>query len=167
MIYGRTGAKRRLTDVLFVLAVFAVFAAASLVVLLIGADVYRATVARGEAGFELGASLGFVKTSIRQHDAYGAVRLERIGDAQALVLTSAIGEEYFETWLYHHDGMLRELFVSRENAYGLAPGLGQAVLAVEYFSVSLAAEGLIEITARNSNGAYARALVSLQSGRER
>ena len=165
MIYNRSRAKRHITDVLFTLTLFAVFAAASLIVVFIGAEVYSATIRRADTSFEINSTLSFVTTKIRQHDSVGAVRLDYVSGTPALVLTQAIGESYFETWIYHHDGVLRELFKNRENVDALWLGAGQALVSVYYFSFDEPVYGLIEMLARSEDGVYARALVSMSSGR--
>ena len=160
-----TRAKRHITDVLFTLTLFAVFAAASLIVVFIGADVYRATITRADTSFEINSTLSFVTTKIRQHDSVDAVRLDDVSGTPALVLTQAIGEAYFETWIYHHDGILRELFKNRENVDALWLGAGQSLVNVHYFNFGMLTDGLIEISAMSADGIYARALVSINSGR--
>ena len=162
---SRTRAKRHITDVLFTLTLFAVFAAASLIVVFIGAEVYSSTIARADTSFEINSTLSFVTTKIRQHDSAGAVRLDHVLGTPALVLTQAIGEAYFETWIYHYDGVLRELFINRENVDALWLGAGQALVSVFYFNFDMPVEGLIAITAMSESGVYSRALVSLSSGR--
>ena len=165
MVSGRTRAKRHITDVLFTLTLFAVFAAASLIVVFIGAEVYSATITRADTSFEINSTLSFVTTKIRQHDTMDAVRLDDISGTPALVLTQAIGEAYFETWIYHYDGVLRELFINRENVGALWLGAGQALVNVYFFSFSMPVEGLIAISARSEDGVYARTFVSMSSGR--
>ena len=162
---SRTRAKRHITDVLFTLTLFAVFAAASLIVVFIGAEVYSATITRADTSFEVNSTLSFVTTKIRQHDSVGAVRLDYLSGTPALVLTQAIGEAYFETWIYHYEGVLRELFMNRENVDALWLGAGQALVNVHYFGFDMPVEGLISMLARSEDGIYARVLVSLSSGR--
>ena len=166
MISNRSRAKRHLTDVLFTLTLFAVFAAASLIVVFIGAEVYSATIRRADTSFEINTTLSFVTTKIRQHDSVGAVRLGEVEGTPALVLTQAIGDRYLETWIYHHDGILRELPILQGNVDALWLGAGAALVNVYYFSFIKPAYGLIEMIARSEDGVYARALISMSSGRE-
>ena len=165
MFSGRTRAKRHITDVLFTLTLFAVFAAASLIVVFIGAEVYSATISRADTSFEINTTLSFVTTKIRQHDTLGDVRLDNIGGTPAIVLTQSIGESFFETWIYHHDGILREIFKNRDNVDARWLGAGQALVHVHYFGFGKINDGLIEIHAGSGDGIYARALVALNSGR--
>ena len=165
MISNRSRAKRHLTDVLFTLTLFAVFAAASLIVVFIGAEVYSATSRRADTSFEINTTLSFVTTKVRQHDSVGAVRLDEVEGTPALVLTQAIGDRYLETWIYHHDGILRELPILQGNVEALWLGAGAALVNVYYFSFTKPADGLIEMLARSEDGVYARALISLSSGR--
>ena len=161
----RTKAGRHITDVLFTLTLFAVFAAASLIVVFIGAEVYSATIARADTSFEVNTTLSFVTTKIRQHDTMGAIRMDDIDGTPALVLAQSIGEAYFETWIYHHEGILREIFKNRDNVDALWLGAGQALVHVYFFGFAMPVDGLVEMLARSENGVYARALVALNSGR--
>ena len=166
MISNRTRAKRHITDVLFTLTLFAVFAAASLIVVFIGAEVYSATIRRADTSFEINSTLSFVTTKIRQHDSAYAIRLDEISGTPALVLTLAIDDAFFETWIYHYDGMLRELFINRENVDALWLGAGQPLVRLYYFGFDIPTDGLIEISAKSEDGVYARALVSTMGGRD-
>ena len=165
MISGKTRTKRHITDVLFTLTLFAVFAAASLIVVFIGAEVYSATISRSDTSFELNTTISFVTTKIRQHDSLDAVRIDYIEGVSALVLSQDFGDAIFETWIYQHDGVLRELFMNREHVANLWLGAGQSLVSVYYFSFDEVADGLIQITAKSGDGTYARALVSIKSGR--
>ena len=165
MISGKTRGKRHITDVLFTLTLFAVFAAASLLVVFIGAEVYSATITRSDTSFELNTTISFVTTKIRQHDSLDAVRVDYIEGVSALVLSRDFGDAVFETWIYQHDGVLRELFMDREHTANLWLGAGQALVSVYYFSFYMVADGLVQITAKSSDGIYARSFVSIKSGR--
>ena len=162
---SQTRTRRHITDVLFTLTLFAVFAAASLIVVFIGAEVYTATIERSDTSFELNSTLSFVATKIRQHDSVGAVRIDYVEGVAALVMQQVIGESVFETWVYHHEGTLREIFTREGNTSAVWLGAGQALVQVASFGFHMPKEGLVEITATSTNGTFARSLVSLNSGR--
>ena len=165
MISSRTRTKRHITDVLFTLTLFCVFAAASLIVVFIGAEVYSAAINRADTGFEINTTLSFVSTKIRQHDNMGSVRIDSLEGADALVLEQHIGDMVFETWIYHHEGALREIVINRDNTQMLWLGAGQQLVDVYSFEFEKIHDGLIEMRAASANGIYGRALMALRSGR--
>ncbi|MCL2016177.1 MAG: DUF4860 domain-containing protein [Defluviitaleaceae bacterium] len=156
--------RRHIVDVLFTLALFCVFAAASLIVVFIGADVYRTAVGRVDRGFEVNTTLMFVATNIRQRDTYDAVRVDQIEGLPSLVLQQNIGENTFETWIFHHNGALREIFVNVENRAVLSLAAGQHLVDVYSFDIELVDERLVAITAGSADGTTARMVVGLRSG---
>ncbi|MCL1989175.1 MAG: DUF4860 domain-containing protein [Firmicutes bacterium] len=156
--------RRHIVDVLFTLALFCVFAAASLIVVFIGAEVYRNAVNRIDTGFEVNTTLMFVSTNIRQRDSYNAVRIDEIEGHHALVLQQDIGEQTFETWIFHYDGALREIFINAENRTVLALAAGQHLVNVYYFDIELVEDRLVAITVGSESGYSAQMLVGLRSG---
>ena len=157
--------KKHITDVLFTLALFCVFAAASLIVVFIGADVYSATVRRMDNSFEINTTLAFVSTKIHQHDAIDSVHIRYINGTPAIVLESQIGERIFETWIYQYDGALWELFTSQELSHYFVPGDGQMLVLVYSFIFESIEDGLISLAASTYDGFSGHKLVALRAGR--
>ena len=145
-------------DVLFALSLFCVFAAASMIVVFIGADVYRVVVDRADTSFGTNTALMYVSTSIRQNNHRGAVRLDRLQDTDAIVLQVELDGRDFETWIYHHDGFLWELFVPAESPPS-AVGTGWALLEVYAFSIEMPQTNLISLTASTQEGMEVQKLV--------
>jgi hypothetical protein len=160
---GTRRGNSRVIDLLFTLSLFCVFAAASLIVVYIGADVYRSTIQSMDLGFEVNTTITFVSTKIRQHDANGGIRVDTLEGQNALVLEHIIGEAVFETWIFHYDGFLREMFINRENTDVLALWAGQELIQVYAFDVSISDENIITISAQSEDGSYARKLVGIKS----
>ena len=150
-------------DILFTLSLFCVFAASAFIVVYIGADVYRTTVNNMHIGFDSGTALNFVSTKIRQHDESGNIRIDSLDGHSALVLEQSIGEAVFETWIYHYNGALKELFINRENRAGLRPGAGDELIRICGFEVSMPHERLISITVISGDDIYIRKLVGIRS----
>ena len=61
--------RRHVIDLLFTLALFCVFAASALLVVLIGADVYESSARGMDRNFGLQTSLHYVAAKVRQNDA--------------------------------------------------------------------------------------------------
>jgi len=134
-----------------------------MIVVYIGAGVYRTTVDNMNMGFESGTALNFVSTKIRQHDESGSIRIDSIDGRSALVLEQSIGETVFETWIYHYDGALRELFISRGNTAGLRAGAGDELIRICSLEFSMPHERLVSVAVRSGDDIYIRKLVSIRS----
>ena len=147
---------------LLVLALFGVFAACVLSVLLTGAGVYRRLTERDDAACDRRTALQYVAAKMRQADREGAVAAGRFAELDALILTEEIGEEAYETWVYCYDGYLRELFAER--GADLAPEDGEKVLAADGFQVCLEREDLLRLDIL-TGGRWETAALSLRSGK--
>jgi len=165
MNVGMTRTRRHVTDVLFSLALFCVFAAVSLIVVFIGAEVYGGVVNRSDESFEVNTTLSFVATKIRQHDMEDALRIGDLHGVPALVFMNPIGERVFETWIYHHEGVIREFVIDRDNIGAIGLGSGQVLVSVYDFSFEVIDDRLISITAKSENGSAGSMLVAFRSGR--
>jgi hypothetical protein len=152
--------KGHLVDILFTLALFCVFAASSLAVVIIGADVYKDTVAGMDRNHILRTSLAYVCEKVRQNDTQGAVYLDTLEGAPALVLEQNYGEEPYQTWIYYYDGSLREIFTKKENDIALADGI--SIVDIRGFQAKKLSENLYEISVTDPSGETVR--VSVSSG---
>jgi hypothetical protein len=156
----KSGRKFRF-DSVFVLLVFGVFAAASLLLVMIGANVYRGAVKESGANNEMRSSLSYVLNKVRAYDEVGGVRLRNMDGLEVLCLTSgAEGEEGLVTYLYYYDGELREQYTFAEEPF--VPGGGDVVLTPASFSMSQKG-GLLTITAEDSRGRETSASVCLRA----
>ena len=138
------------TDVLFILALFCVFAASSLMVVVIGANVYKNTVTRMNQNFDTRASITYVSNKIRQNDSAQAVSLQEIEGVPALVLEREIEGGAYRTWIYHNDGALREVFTHADNPVKLSDG--QSIMKVEQFWFEQLESNLLRITSIDESG---------------
>lgn len=150
-----------MVDLLFTLALFCVFAASALMVVLIGANVYKNTVRQMEQSFAGRSSLTYVATKIRQNDTADSIHIEDLTGSPALVLNQIVDGETYQTWIYYCDGAVRETFTVRGNTFD--PYSGQAIIEVAGFSVEQ--EGnLLRFTTVDADGNSATQLVAPRSG---
>lgn len=166
MVSFKTKRSGGMVDVLFTLALFGVFAASSLTVVLIGADVYKSTVDGMDRNFGTHTSLTYVASKVRQHDTAGSVYIGQLQGLDAVVLEQNVGGETYQTWIYHYDGYLRELFAAEGAAESLPLGSGQAVVEIDRFQIEDAGDGLIRLTAARAQGdgdSAAQVLVGVRS----
>lgn len=103
--------KRHIVDVLFVLALFCVFAISALMLVSIGASVYQKTVNNMDYNYNSRTAFSYITEKIRQNDVSGAVHAGTLKDRPALILTQEFNGELYDTCLYEYEGYLNELFI--------------------------------------------------------
>ena len=122
-------------DMVFALLLYGLFALLSLLLVLIGAQVYRSIVRQTEARSDTRASLSYVANKIRSAE---EARLEQAG------------EQTYETLIYFYDGLLRELFQREEDAF--LPANGEELTPLQAFTMEESPGGLLTVTSRGADG---------------
>lgn len=89
------------------LLTLAVFALCVLLVLLTGADRYRSLVERSGDAYTLRTALQYLTTRVHQAE---TVEIGTLEGREALILGETLDGECYETYLYCHEGWLRELY---------------------------------------------------------
>lgn len=125
--------KNHVVDLLFSLALFCVFAASALTIVIMGADVYQKSVNDMNRNSTIRTSLSYLSEKIHQNDAENGIRIDQLNDLPSLVLTQNLNGETYETWIYTYDGMLCEIMTDLEN--GFTPEEGQPILEIGSFSL--------------------------------
>lgn len=134
---------------LFALILFCLFATISLMVVFIGVDVYGSIVNRTETSFELDTTIMYVATTIRQSN---NIRLDEINGTVALVIEQEISQQPFETWIFHYNNYLREIFTRSENILLIEPASGHPLISVYNFTVELIEDNLLLLQSQTENG---------------
>ena len=103
----------------FVMLLFAVFAASVLIVLLSGGSIYQRTNDTIMENYDERTSLSFIWSRVRNSDLAGRVFLRHYDalDITALVLQEEIGGAFYESLIYVHNGWLHELFADAEQEF--------------------------------------------------
>jgi hypothetical protein len=144
---------RHVVDVLFVLALFGVFAASALMLVTIGASVYKQTVNHMNDSFTERTAYTYLEEKIRQNDLYDGIEIGELEGTQALVLTQRLNDTEYCTYLYLYDGYLKELFARKNSFIGdnILPA-GQNIMQLQSFSLEMPDSGLIKLTIDTGNG---------------
>lgn len=150
-----------LIDLLFPLALFCAFAVTALLVVVIGADVYRRTTDEMDRSFALRTPLSYLSQALHRADLIDGVAVGEFGDGQALILSETVGGEQYRTYLYCLDGELRELFVRAD--VEAAPESGQTVTACASFTVEQARPGLYRIRCVSAAGQQSEQYAGVRS----
>lgn len=153
--------RSHMIDFVFTIALFCVFAATALMVVLIGARVYRNTVEQMNSNFDARASLTYVTTKIRANDGESGVGLVDFSGVSALSLEQDIEGETYQTLIYYYDGALMELFARK--GHDFAPADGTQVMQVDYFAVNHIRDNLIALESVDSAGRSTQVFVAVRT----
>lgn len=141
---------RHMVDVLFVLSLFCVFAFSALMLVIIGADVYKKTAAHMDTNYASRISYAYLSEKIRQSDRADSFSVGTYGDGDAFMIGEEINGTTYYTYLYQYDGKLRELFTNTPES--LNPSSGQAIMDCLHFSVSPLGDHLFCFSMTSSEG---------------
>ncbi len=126
--------KKSAIELLFVLGLFGIYTIISLFVAVIGADVYRGNVEESEANYNMRTSVLYLTEKVRQNQVVEGIRIDVVGDSQALVLSEEINDKIYETWIYIEDGQLSEVLVPADTM--IVPGIGQSIMPLSTLTFS-------------------------------
>ena len=145
--------KHFIVDILFVLALFGVFAVSALTLVTIGADVYQHTVTDMSVNYESRTAVSYITEKVRQNDTADNVFLTTLEDVPALCMVSQIEEDTYCTYLYLYDGHLKELFMRQDSSLGgqVLPA-GTDIFKLDSLSMDYAADDLIRIMLTTPSG---------------
>lgn len=137
-------------DFVFALALFFVFAASSLAVVMLALQSYQAVTAREGENYALRTGASYVSQKVRHMDRANAVSTGTIDGLSALILAQEFGGEPYITYIYCQDGSLKELFVRQDTV--LSAASGKEILPLTGFLVEETAPGLFHFTMQTPDG---------------
>lgn len=155
---------RHMIDILFVLSLFCVFAASSVLLILFGADIYQKTVQQMDSNYSSRTSIAYITEKIRQSDTANAIQITTQDDTQVLMLTNIIDGIPYATSLYEYDGYLYELFARTD--IDLPLDAGQPVMELHKLSFSLVSPNTLEIRLTDTSTEEQTIYVSIHSRME-
>ena len=148
-------------DTFAALALFLVFAAGVLTVLVYGARIYRAQSADMQTSFSRRTCLSYISAKVRHFDEAGALNLEDFDGVQALTLREVIADTPCVTYIYCYDGQLMELFC--EEGTVLSPRDGLEIAPIAALSFAQEAPGLFYIVATAPDGGQSAIYLAVRS----
>lgn len=150
-------------DFLFPLALFFVFSATALVILLFAANVYKTIVNDSTSRFEQQTSLSYVTNKIRQSDAGGSsnIYLDQFDGCDALAIKQSYADTAYITYIYESAGELKEIFL-QEGVTAPAQA-GTTILSIEDFQMKELSSGLFQFTCISADGSEDSVIIGLQS----
>lgn len=144
------------------LLVFTVFAVCTLLVLLLGANVYRYLTRQGQLRYDGTTAAQYVATRVHQADRAESVFTENFCGVQALVLRQVTDGQAYETRVYCYDGHLCELFAAADS--GLVPEDGEKILPLQDLSFHLDGQ-LLTVTITDTHGTEQVLTLLLRAGK--
>lgn len=152
---------RHVIDLIFPIALFFVFAASSLSVLILAADVYTSTTERLSVNDENRTVLSYLSEKIRQNDAGGAIRSVSIDGIDCLALSADYNGTACTTYIYVYDGVLKELFINDGIPIPLKEG--RDIMRIASLSIEQLDDRIYLFTAVDSSGTESSLVASERS----
>lgn len=173
---GKTDSERHyIVDILFILALFGVFAVSALMLVTIGANVYQNTVEDMGVNYTTRTATAYITEKIRQNDTvigedgsvFNHILVTDIEGVPALKMTQDIDGIYYSTYLYLYDGYLKELLINAEYDLGeSAPSAGENIMPLSDFQLTQVQNNLICVTVTATSGESNTIYISTHSTAE-
>lgn len=145
-------------DIIFVIALFCLFAISALMLVIIGANVYKKTITDMDTNYVSRTSFSYVSEKLRQHDVYDGIHIDSYGDSDAILLTEIINKISYTTYLYLYNGYLMELFTRSDQQ--LSPNSGQRIIKMDAFHINKINDSLYEFYLESSDNEKTTLVVS-------
>jgi len=134
----------RSIDTIFVLIVFSIFAISVLMVLMLGASIYRNINDISNDGQSELTALSYIWTKTKNFDDAGSLHVGDFQGVPSLFIDEKLGDTYYRTAIYYYDGWLCELF--SEASLVFSPEDGVRVISVNEIRFESVDHGLIKAT---------------------
>lgn len=150
-------------DFLFPIALFFVFSAAAVLVLLLAANIYQGVAASSSASFEQETTLSYLAGKIRQNDAGGthAIYLTKFDSCDCLAIEQSYNGSSYITYIYETDGEVKELFL--QAGVEASAASGTTIMQVEDLEMEEVSDGLFRFTCTSENGTADSIFISVHS----
>lgn len=132
-------------DVIFMLVLFSIFAIMSVLLILIGSNVYGKITTSQEINGNNRTILSYITNKVRACQNDGGVYLEEKDGVQVLVIVSSEGDAAYETLIFENNGKLKEATIVVGDEYNL--DFGDTLTEISEFSLKLnSVTGMLNVT---------------------
>lgn len=149
-------------DAIFPIAVFFVFTASLLIVLLLAARIYSKTTTDSDRHFTDRTAFAYVMEKVRQNDTDGQLSIQTIDGTDCLALKSQTNSGTTITYIYVSDGALRELHVREGVEASLSDG--SEISELQSMTISEVSPNLYEILLTDTDGNVMKLTLAERSG---
>lgn len=123
-------------DILFLLALFAVFMLCSLFIVLFGAKIYQKTVSQMETNFEKRTVVYYFTEKLQKGDLENSVQVATCDGIPVITLLQKTASTSYITYLYHYEGSIREITLSENASFHKEEGTPIIDLPELHFSMN-------------------------------
>ena len=128
-------AQKHYIDTVATLLIFAIFAVCIIVAILAGANVYKGITARDSESYEMRTCKQYIANKVRMAESPESVSVVPIESCSALRIDETEGDDRFSTYVYCHDGWLREIYLSADDSP--VASSGEKLLEIDSLSFDL------------------------------
>jgi len=140
----------RAIDTFFILALLALFAITSFFVIIIGARQYHSIADQMTQNYETRTASSYLIEKFNQNDVAGSVSITEIEGIPAIALTQAVNSQNYTTFIYAHEGYLRETTVSEGTV--ITPSYGQKIVEAASLDITACSRNLYCFTITDTYG---------------
>lgn len=133
---------------IFIMLLFLLIVFLSVMIILLGNDVYSGINKDREENYQKMVSLSYVANKIRQNDKEGSVRIDSLQGKNAVVINEVYDGVEYETWIYFYNNGIYEMFTDANMEFNLEDGM--RILNVESFKIEKLKDNLYKFTASNN-----------------
>ena len=154
--------KKHYVDIIFIVVLVGLFALSSVMLALLGVNVYR-TSSTGTNGQNLDTASLYFAQKVRQCEDKSKVRIEDLeAGVPALVMGSRSGGKDLETWFYVYEDALKEVTVLEGNK--VAPEYGQEIMEMQSVDFRVSGDDLLQVVMTDKDGAVSGINMHLAGG---
>ena len=156
------GKRSHVIDTLFVLCLLFLFIISAVMVIFIGASVYKKNVEAMTGNYSHRIACAYISEKVRQSDIKGRVFIDEIFGQNTLVMQDEIDGALYNTYIYNHDGYLMELY-ARSDLSEVYPQSGQKILKISSFDIKEIDDACFRIMVTLDDGTVEDFLITRRS----
>jgi hypothetical protein len=147
---------------IFLFILIGLFAVSALTLTLIGTRVYRSVTDNAAGNIDSQMVLSYLCNKVRAFDHEGGVEISTREGMSVLRLYEEIEGKPYETDIYVYQGMIREAFMPRNEAF--FPEYGEMLAAVSSLTFQFITQNLLETTVAMPNGDTGTLRIAMRTG---
>lgn len=133
---------------IFIMLLFLLIVILSVMIILLGKDIYSNINKDRAVNYEKRVSLSYVANKIRQNDKADSISIDTLNGENAVVIKEVYDEANYETWIYYYDNAIYEMFTDEGIEFNLDDGM--KILDVENFRIEMLNDNLYKFTATSN-----------------
>jgi len=145
---------------IFVLLLFLIIAVLSVMIIFLGKDIYNKINDDRNMNYDIRVSLSYIANKVRQADKDDTIYMSELNGDPALVIKETYDGSSYETWIYHYDKYLYEIFIDEGSPF--EPADGTEILEIDKFTISELQDNTFKFSAE-SKGNTADIIISMYS----